>query len=145
MDQGSLSYFQTEDGKPSLQSILSYHVAEGVLASHNILTNISIPTLYLDGAGLLDIVLIGDAVVLNGIANVKLANQLGNTGIVHIVDRVLSLPPPSLLSPPSPTSDPPVVAPPPPPTPPPVPSGAGAAPWRLTNLSLLATLLVVSS
>lgn len=118
----SISFLQTEEGIPSLQLILSYHFVQGVLPSTSILTNTSLPTYYLDGATVVGLSKIGDDIFVNGYARVVQADALANTGLAHIIDRVLSLPPAPV--PPN-TPEPP--APPPSPTPAPVASDAAAA------------------
>jgi uncharacterized surface protein with fasciclin (FAS1) repeats len=81
------------EGKGQLVQLLSYHVVNGVIPSYNLLNGSTTTVASVQGSDLTvaksaD----GQVVTVNGIATVTTPDVLASNGIVHVIDKVLTLP-----------------------------------------------------
>ena len=89
----NLSDYDTEEENDTLEMILSYHVAMGSVMASELEDGMEINSLIQEP---ITVNIYGQAVVLNGYANVTTADVETSNGIIHIIDKVLM--PPSLTT-----------------------------------------------
>eukprot|EP00977_Amphora_coffeiformis_P011433 scaffold2767_cov177-Amphora_coffeaeformis.AAC.7 len=133
---------QTPAGVFTLNAILSYHIAPGTYNSAFLLSSgiSSIASLYAEGAAIITVSSDDGAVLFNGDTGVVRADVVSNNGILHVINKVMSLP--VIAGPPSVETDPPS----PTPTTPPVSASSvfGPSLWTGWLGWLVTTLMVIA-
>jgi len=89
LDNETVAFLTSDEGKADLTDILTYHVIPSVIASSAIPEG-ETTIASLQGTEL-TIVKTGDSITVNGVA-VTAADNLANNGIVHLIGEVLTIP-----------------------------------------------------